>query len=77
MVTTVIVFIKIIKIAPKQKQQSAPTPNNPPGEEQKYNQGPPETTNQSTAQKYQRVHKTKAINVEISTSDARNARINT
>jgi len=68
---------KIIKIAPKQKQQTAPTPNNPPGEEQKYNQGPPETTNQSTAQKYQRVHKTKAINVEISTCDARNARINT
>jgi len=45
------------------------------GEERKYNQGPPETTNQSTAQKYQRVHKTIANNVEISTSDARNARI--
>jgi len=30
-------------------QQTAPTPNNPPGEEHKYNQGSPETTNQSTA----------------------------
>ena len=43
-----------------------PAGNRPPqhrtthGEEHKYNQGPPETTNQSTAQKYQRVHKTKS-----------------
>ena len=33
------------------RQQTTPTPNNPPGEERKCNQGPPETTNQSTAQK--------------------------
>jgi len=59
----------------KYKQQTIPIPNNPPGEERMCNQGPPDTTNQSTAQKTQRVLKTKTINVEISTSDARNARI--
>jgi len=58
------------------------TSNRPPqhrrtqsGEERKRNQGPPSRRTNRQHQKTQRVHKTKVINVEISTSEARNARI--